>query len=464
MAFTEFCCRSGGSNLNAGTRTGNSTEPGTAASLTYASGTWVSATGVFTVASGDPSADGVAVGDFASVYADGATVTTLVGRVTARTTTTITVSTTAKSGTTTDGTSNRTLKIGGAWLGPNAAVGFPLTFVTSALVNAASDTTRINLKNDQTYSISAAITVANAGPFAISGFTTTYGDTGRATFTVPVGASFSPVTFSGANLIVSQLIVNASNFTSGANHNILISGAAVLVERCVSVGGRANGFNTGISTVRLNECEAYGYAVNAYGFDMNNGGTAVRCIAHDGAASSLGGFRLGGGTVLANCISDTCPGSGFVHGLTSGCTLINCVAYNCTSHGLSVASTGLVYAENCIFVGNGAYGINNSSTTPVQARNCGFVSNTSGTTNGPADTYDTVSISSGPFTDPANGDFRLNSTSGAGAAAKAAGRGTLTQTASSYAGTVGYPDLGAAQSVASGGGAIGGGNLNGGFQ
>src|SRR4051812_30524080 len=121
MAFTEFACRSGGSNLNAGTRTGSSTVPGTSADFTYASGTWVSATGVFTVASGNPSSDGVAVGDFASVYADGASVTTLVGRVTARTTTTITVSTSALSGTTTDGTSNRTLKIGGAWKGPNAA-------------------------------------------------------------------------------------------------------------------------------------------------------------------------------------------------------------------------------------------------------------------------------------------------------------------------------------------------------
>jgi hypothetical protein len=32
MAFTNFCCRSGGSNLNAGTLTGDTTEPGTSAS------------------------------------------------------------------------------------------------------------------------------------------------------------------------------------------------------------------------------------------------------------------------------------------------------------------------------------------------------------------------------------------------------------------------------------------------
>ena len=137
MAFTEFCCRSGGSNLNAGTRTGNSTEPGTSADFTYASGSWVSSTGVFTVASGNPSTDGVAVGDFASVYADGASVTTLVGRVTAVSSTTVTVSTTAKTGTTTDGTSNRTLRIGGAWQGPNGASGFPLNFLTNACTNSS---------------------------------------------------------------------------------------------------------------------------------------------------------------------------------------------------------------------------------------------------------------------------------------------------------------------------------------
>jgi hypothetical protein len=65
-----------------------------------------------------------------------------------------------------------------------------------------------------------------------------------------------------------------------------------------------------------------------------------------------------------------------------------------------------------------------------------------------------------PWVDPTNGDFRINL-----AAAKGTGRGTFTQTASSYAGTVGYPDIGAAQSTGGGsGGAIGGGNLSGGFQ
>lgn len=55
MAFKEFYCNSSGSNLNAGDGTG-------AATATYAAGTFVRSTGVFTVASGNPVTDGVAVG------------------------------------------------------------------------------------------------------------------------------------------------------------------------------------------------------------------------------------------------------------------------------------------------------------------------------------------------------------------------------------------------------------------
>ena len=51
--ITEFCCRSGGSNLNAGTLLGDSTEPGTSPSFIYESGNWDSSTGEFIVASGN---------------------------------------------------------------------------------------------------------------------------------------------------------------------------------------------------------------------------------------------------------------------------------------------------------------------------------------------------------------------------------------------------------------------------
>src|SRR4051812_25946098 len=99
MAFTEFTVRSGGSNLYAGTLDG-SAEASTTPLVSYTNGGWNSGTGVYTPASGNPVSAGVAVGQFASVYTDGSAAPTgFVGRIAAVSTTTITVSITAKSGT-----------------------------------------------------------------------------------------------------------------------------------------------------------------------------------------------------------------------------------------------------------------------------------------------------------------------------------------------------------------------------
>jgi len=453
MAFTEFCCRSGGSNLNAGTRTGSSTEPGVAADLTYASGTWVSATGVFTVASGDPSADGVAVGDFASVYADSATVTTLVGRVTARTTTTITVSTTAKTGTTTDGAISRTLKIGGAWAGPSGTSGFPLTFLSAAATNSAADLPRINLKNNATYSVTASVAPSTTqNGLTMQGYTTSYGDGGR--FTLDGGTSgasynlFAPAT----NRLTVMDGIFQNNGATGAAHGVAPS-TNVMFFRCVVHDVRGIGFFTG----RAIECEAYacnqsntsgygGYYSMAY---------AERCIAHDNTGSNTRGFA-NANLVLVRCIADTNGSHGFE--LSASGHMTGCDAYNNGGDGINVTgSSSEVSIINSNVVKNAAYGINAASGSPCGVIvNCGFGSgtqaNTSGATNGTGTmtVIGSVTYASDvtPWTDPANGDFRISL-----AAAKAAGRGSFTQTAASYAGAIGYPDIGAAQSQASGGSA-----------
>jgi hypothetical protein len=180
MAFTEFYCRSGGSNMNGG---GLSTgaEPSTAAAYSATNGGWSSTTGVFTPTSGNPSLS-VTVGDFANVFTDGSTTPVFIGRVTAVNSTTVTVSTTAKSGTapTTAGT-GISINVGGAWKGPNGAVGFPYGFITNALTDSSTNRPRVNFKNDQTYSITAAMTHANNGPAKFQGYTTSAGDGGKAT-------------------------------------------------------------------------------------------------------------------------------------------------------------------------------------------------------------------------------------------------------------------------------------------
>lgn len=462
MAFTEFCCRSGGSNLNAGTRTGNSTEPGTSADFTYASGNWVAATGVFTVASGNPQSDGVAVGDFASVYADGSTVTGFVGRVTARNTTTITVSLTAKAGTApTDGTGNRTLKIGGAWKGPNGAVAFPFGLVQNTLTNASSHPVRVNLKNDATYSITSQITEANSGVWW-EGYTASYGDGGR--FTLD-GSTNSIILLSiTASRCVFKNGIFANNGTTGSNAGISISlNGGVAVIGCVVHDVRGAGITISVGGCTLEEVECYacntsntsnlGGVVSTAGFNM------VRCVIHDNSGSNAHGVvinsSVGFNNVISHSVIDTNGGDGIRIVSAINASFSTCDVYNNGGSGVNFQTTSTVLGsvDSCNFVKNGGYGIVNAGASTIQVRSCGYgtgtQANTSGTTSGNVSESGAVSYASDvtPWTDPANGDFRISL-----ATAKGAGRGTFTQTAASYTGTVGYPDIGAAQHLDSGGG------------
>jgi hypothetical protein len=460
MAFTEFCCRNGGSNLNAGTLTGNSTEPGTAASFTYASGSWVAATGVFTVASGDPAADGVAVGDFASVYADGSTTTGFVGRVTARDATTITVSLTAKAGTApTNGTNTRTLKVGGAWAGPSAAVAFPFNFVQNTLTNAGGDTPRVNFKNDATYSITAAMTASNAGPTRWEGYTTAYGDGGRATIDGGVaGVSFVLLTVSTANHDLAYLIFS-NNGASGSAQALELSASENLLYSVVVHDIRGIGFNlaNGVTAV---ECEAYACGQNnlaaSAGFSLSGAGSScIRCISHDNSGSNVSGFLIQSsvaGPMLLNCISDSNGSHGLNDSNTVSSLILGCDFYNNGGDGinLSNATAAAIIIENCNLIDNAGWGINGSGGGARHGRvtNCGFGSGTaangSGTTTGLKTMVESGSVTyaanATPWNAPTTGDFTITL-----ATAKGAGRGAFTQTQASYTGTTAAPDIGACQ-------------------
>ena len=453
MAFREFCCRSGGSNLNAGTRNGSSTEPGTSADLTYASGNWVQSTGVFTVASGNPVTDGVAVGDYASVYANGASETAFVGKITARTSTTITVSTLYKlgSGAPTDGTGNRTLKVGGAWQGPNGSSGFPLTLagLDANTIGENSIVPRVNMKNDATYSITATITVPVTQALVIQGYTTSYGDFGRAT--IDGGTSGASYTLLTASTLVSLLdLIFAHNGATGSA-DLVSAGSVAIIARCVFHDSRGSGL-TPASTATVVECEAY--ACNASNTASKGGfyGDAkayIRCISHDNTGSNTYGF-YGSGTYV-RCIADTNGGDGY--GSFGGVVLICSEAYNNGGDGVQQDGYG-AYIENTNLLKNGGYGVRGPNNVFLPMVNCGLGSGSQANTSGNVTGYEVLQIGSvtyasgdTPWVDPANGDFRINL-----AAAEGAGRGTFTETAAGYAGTVGYPDIGAAQHQDAGGG------------
>lgn len=460
MAFTPFYTNaSTGSNTNAG-----STEGAPVATLT--GGNWVSATGVFTKAGADLS--GVSVGMFAAVMVDGGTVAAIVGRITAVDdgADTVTISTTAKSGSLADQTGTATLTVGGVWKGPNGAVAFPFGFITSTLTNASGDLPRINMKNNTTYSITAQMTHGNS-MMAFEGYTTTPGDGGRAIIDGGTsGASYLLLQVTGNDVSLTNLIFQNNGATGSAN-GLQIGGTSSVVFRVIVNSVRGYGFTASGNYQTFSECEAY--ACN----QSNTGGRAGfqcsgpghkynRCISHDNAGSNSAGFYAQHNAHFEDCVADSNGGDGFAVNATLGVSFKNCDAYNNGSDGLELISAGIsLYVENCNFVKNSGWGINGGSGSRLgYVINCGFGSgtqaNTSGQTTGLKAMVESGSITYAadvtPWVDPANGDFRI-----ALAAAKGTGRGTFTQTAASYTGTVGFPDVGAAQHVDAGGG--GGGKI-----
>src|SRR5262245_42336786 len=112
MAFEEFYITGADDNVNAGSTTANT------ASVTETNGDWGNAAANrFTAASGTPFS-AVTVGEWASIYNDGASTAVYVARVTAVNAggASIDLSSTVKMGTApTTGATGKSCKIGGAW-------------------------------------------------------------------------------------------------------------------------------------------------------------------------------------------------------------------------------------------------------------------------------------------------------------------------------------------------------------
>lgn len=461
MAFTEFVCRSGGSNMNGGALSSNA-EPAVTPVYSFTNGGWNSTTGVYTPTSGNPSLT-AAVGDYANVFIDGATTPSFIGRVTAVSSSTLTVSTSAKGGTapTTAGT-GISINVGGAWAGPSGSVAFPWTFATGAMVNAAGDHMRVNLKNDQTHSITATITHALVGPVTFQGYGTTFGDYGKTTIDGgTTGASYVLLTLS-VNGVDRTRLVDLIFQNNGATGNAAgISGLGdprTTVNRVVVNSIRGDGYS---GAGRLNDCEAYACnqsnTANFAGFNLANGAVIRRCIAHDNVGSNGNGFySQGTSPTLIECIADSNGSHGMSFNNITNFTVVKCDLYNNAGDGIRhITATTVANIESSNFVGNGGFGINLPATATGNMWNNGFGDNVSGATQNTSRMAesDTVTYGTGttPWIDPANGDFRIDPTS----LAKGAGRSSFTQTASGYAGTTGYPDIGAAQHQDAGGGSAG---------
>ena len=477
MAYTEFYCdASSGSNMNGGSDAG-------APAFSSNNGSWNQGTGVFTPTSGDPSLS-VGVGDFASVFNDGATSPVFCGRVTAVSSTTITVSVAAGSAcgsAPTTSATGRSIIVGGAWKGPNVADPFPFNRAGwNGCRNAADDPTRINLKSGTNYAITAGIsmTATNNDGITIQGYTTTPGDGGRATIDGGTsGASFVLFTCT-AKLLIADLIFqnngatgSASGITVGIN-----SQGAVLVERCKVANVRGNGIHGNTGQLQLHDCEVTGAnqsnSVNLAGIATNSSYTMVinRCTISSNTGSNTDGVRVATSysvVIIDSTIANN--GKDGVYQVGGGQLFMKgCRVHGNTGDGVELAATGANlthWYENCLFTNNGGYGVTSPTARPnIRFRNCGFYSNASGEVH--ANIYNrvgSVTLTGSPYNDAANGDFGLNSTAGAGAACRGAGIGTFTDTI--YSGTTtSYPNIGGVQHQDAGGGVITPGGMSGGMQ
>lgn len=472
MAFNELYVNAG-SNLNGG----SSDSP--TADFTYAGGTFVRATGVFTVASGNPLSDGVQLDTFASIYTTvGATNATLIGRITARDATTITISVVAGTfaGTTasvSETAAAATCKIGGAWAGPSGTDEFPIGFALGALRNAAGNQPRVNFKAG-TYNITATMVANLAGPITFQGYQTTAGDgvnkglQDTSSKAIIDGGTSGAVSYynllqvsSGAqNNTFTDFIFTHNGGTGSVADGVAITENENMFVRCVFHDLRRHGIK--FSAVgHMVECEAY--ACNQANDSTNSaaialaasGSTAIRCIAHDNVGSNCDGFAIGG-VNLIECIAHSNGRNGAKDTGDNNNTIEHCDFYDNGANGAQIGTgsgTLMVTIENSNFVNNVGNGIKfmNAITMGV-VHNCGFGSGTMANDAGDTSAVDGVEISGSityaanttPWIDPDNGDFRISP----GSTARGAGRGKYLQTMSSYSGTVGFPDIGSNQSLA----------------
>lgn len=323
-----------------------------------------------------------------------------------------------------------TLKIGGA-----------LATVNRAVTEAVAEN-KVWVKNG---TIACAAEIAPSVNLTIEGYNATRGDNpvGSNRPLIVAGGSFPNAsifraTSTNVRLVLANLRVDGDGqavigFQAYARLNSI-------VVNCGAIDCATAGFDG-----RCELCDATGCG-NGFGTSGSLSGVCVGCVAAD----CTQGFA--NTEMTSHCIADGCT-SGFIIDTSNGIfRAINCTAYACTD-GFKTAQSRAFTAISCVAYGCGAYGFDLAAGAATALINCAGGSNTSG--NKARDAFvdhGFIALSADPFTNAAAGDFSLNTTSGGGAALRAAGSLGLFPGGT----TTGYLDVGAAQHAdpAGGGGAL----------
>lgn len=226
------------------------------------------------------------------------------------------------------------------------------------------------------------------------------------------------------------------------------TGSRAMFWKCSALNCTNSGFNTAVCEMIY--CYATGCTTAGGGFVATDACAYLYCEAY---ANTVPGFSASAATVCLydHCLSDSNTGAstdGFI-GTTYECHYVSCVAYANGRDGFRISN--LSEFANCIAESNVGTGFNQTigdTMTPII--NCATFGN------GTAYSANFVGLRQSPvagvssfFSNAAGRNFALNNTTGAGAAARAAGVPGAYFSAS----TTGYLDIGAAQHADPTGGA-----------
>lgn len=343
--------------------------------------------------------------------------------------------------------------------GGNGKMGGSLSTLAAIAVVAPGN--MIWVKATGTYSVTALqATLSTNGSSLLwiqcQGYTTTRGDGGQVTVQRSSGSSFTIISGSGSFRTFVNFIIDGANGTAitGLNPN----GANILIRNVKAINCTATGFALASTRLFLDNCVASGNSGTA-AFSITALAPTLRACRATG--NTCPGFILNVGSAstiafVLRCISDANTGGssqGFKVGGSQPTVFHQCVAYNNGSDGILFDTTTQVacidgsQVQGCISVNNAGYGINaNAANVPFALTDYNFFyNNTSGARNNwQAGAHD-VTGTGDPFVSGGSNNFALNSTSGAGAACRAAGFPGALQS-----GGTGYEDIGALQHQDSG--------------
>lgn len=460
--FTEFYCQNNGNNVNSGSDTNAS------AKYTSTNGNWSTTTIQYIPTDGSTPQGTVNPGDFVSIYLDGATTAVFIARVESvapGVNGAITLKSGYSAGTPpSTGATGRSIKCGGAWKGPSGANGFPLTIPIDALVGAEGYQPRMNFKNDQIYSLTAAITLgggATQETINYQGFAVTPGDGGRAIFDWG-GLAVNGIFFPNANSTFSCALYVDLELRNTGSVNTLAIGGGIFWRCCFHDSGQQL-FQVS-SAAFFYECEFYRGNINAIsnsGFITNAGATFVRCYFHDPGANPPAPF-LAITCFCVDCIFDTNSYCAFrifdANQNSSYGNFFNCTFYKCGSVISMEGNTTFgrrLFGANNLVVNCGAFiAYAGNLQTPQTGWQMTFFNTAFFGLQGPVfpvinnlrgafQSIGEIHLSSNPLVSPDTGDFRPANSGIIGA-----GRGNFLQTGLGKTGTFSYPDVGAVQAGA----------------